>query len=232
MPRQDSTVLTAVEETLVITLVKTLSKLVVVASDWAMLKANPKVWVMSLHTVLKVATLPKKQPAIWLAAELGGRLKTLAMMAAAAAWPARVPPASCSRATSASSLPRQHKSMSFTLATCVSTARELEVTTMEALAAAVAVAGETLAEAVTRACATVSVNDLVTAQMSCFAATTVAKALAKAVAVAWVKTVGARQTAWASAAAEAVQVPLPLAAAKAEAWARAPLSVQMAEASA
>lgn len=28
----------------------------------------------------------------------------------------------------------------------------------------------------TRACATVSVNDLVTAQMSCFAATTVAKA--------------------------------------------------------
>lgn len=60
---------------------------------------------------------------------------------------ARVPLASCSRATSASSLPRQHKSMSFTLATCVSTARELEVTTMEALAAAVAVAGETLAEA-------------------------------------------------------------------------------------
>lgn len=40
MPRQDSTVLTAVEETLVITLVKTLSKLVVVASDWAMLKAT------------------------------------------------------------------------------------------------------------------------------------------------------------------------------------------------
>ncbi len=58
------------------------------------------------------------------------------------------------------------------------------------------------------------------------------RSLAKAVAVAWVKTVGARQTAWASAAAEAVQVPLPLAAAKAEAWARAPLSVQMAEASA
>ncbi len=40
MPRQDSTVLTAVEETLVITLVKTLSKLVVVASDCAMLKAT------------------------------------------------------------------------------------------------------------------------------------------------------------------------------------------------
>ena len=37
--------------------------------------------------------------------------------------------------------------MSFTLATCVSTASELEVTTMEALAAAVAVAGDTLAEA-------------------------------------------------------------------------------------
>ena len=40
MLRQDSTVLTAVEETLVITLVRTLSKLVVVASDWAMLKAT------------------------------------------------------------------------------------------------------------------------------------------------------------------------------------------------
>ena len=25
--------------------------------------SHPKVWVMSLHTVLKVATLPKKQPA-------------------------------------------------------------------------------------------------------------------------------------------------------------------------
>ena len=40
MARQDSTVLTAVEETLVITLVRTLSKLVVVASAWAMLNAT------------------------------------------------------------------------------------------------------------------------------------------------------------------------------------------------
>ena len=40
MARQDSTILTAVEETLVITLVRMLSKLVVVASDWAMLKAT------------------------------------------------------------------------------------------------------------------------------------------------------------------------------------------------
>ena len=40
MPRQDSTVLTAVEEMLVITLVRMLSKLAVVASDWAMLKAT------------------------------------------------------------------------------------------------------------------------------------------------------------------------------------------------
>ena len=40
MPRQDSTAVTAVEETLVITLVRILSKLAVVPSDWAMLKAT------------------------------------------------------------------------------------------------------------------------------------------------------------------------------------------------